>query len=243
MRVLFQVSDVSGTRKPKPDLNPKRLLKPEIPTGFTFTKLPIFFVGFLEIKLFSGNQRGYCRGKLLQNGPHFLVVKIFFGSEGVQRIFFTLFNSKLKPKANPKPDICYLYPKNFCLPDTSLLSGLVRLVRTYQVNLTVLSDHGLVQYQGTTTNQKSFNSYERLSAIDFIALAIKARKFKMFDVAIEFSREILRLIPNETGSIMVPDIIRQSFDKFKNDLVTLNNRYLIKTKMFEGNKIQKFVLP
>ena len=112
--------------------------------------------------------------------------------------------------------------------------GLVRLVRTYQVNLTLLSDHGLVQYQGTTTNQKMFNSYERLSAIDYMALAMKAQNFKMFDVAIEFSREILRLLPKETGNIMVPDIVRQSFDKMRHDLVTLNNQYLMKTKMIEG---------
>ena len=112
--------------------------------------------------------------------------------------------------------------------------GLVRLVRTYQVNLTLLSDYGLVQYQGTTTNQKMFNSYERLSAIDYMALAMKAQNFKMFDVAIEFSREILRLLPRETGSIMVPDIVRQSFDKMRHDLVTLNNQYLMKTKMIEG---------
>ena len=114
--------------------------------------------------------------------------------------------------------------------------GLVRLVRTYEVNLTLLSDHGLVQYQGTTTNQKMFNSYERLSAIDFIALAIKAQRFKMFDIAIEFSREILRLLPKETGSIMVPHSIRQSFDKMRRDLATLNNRYLMKTKVFAGDK-------
>ena len=116
------------------------------------------------------------------------------------------------------------------------LSGMVRLVRTYQVNLTVLSDNGIVQYQGTTTNQKSFNSYERLSAIDFLALAIKAQRFKMFDVAIEFSREILRLLPKETGSIMVPHSIRESFDKMRRDLATLNNRYLMKTKVIAGDK-------
>ena len=101
-------------------------------------------------------------------------------------------------------------------------------MRTYQVNLTLLSDHGLVQYQGTTTNQKMFNSYERLSAIDYMALAMKAQNFKMFDVAIEFSREILRLLPKETGNIMVPDIVKQSFYKMRHDLVTLNNQYLMK---------------
>ena len=96
------------------------------------------------------------------------------------------------------------------------------------MNLTLLSDYGLVQYQGTTTNQKKFNSYERLRAIDYMALAMKAQKIKMFDVAIEFSREILRLLPKETGNIMVPDIVRQSFDKMRHDLVTLNNQYLMK---------------
>ena len=67
-----------------------------------------------------------------------------------------------------------------------------------------------------------------------MALAMKAQNFKMFDVAIEFSREILRLLPKETGNIMVPDIVRQSFDKMRHDLVTLNNQYLMKTKMIEG---------
>ena len=96
------------------------------------------------------------------------------------------------------------------------------------MNLTLLSDYGLVQYQGTTTNQKKFNSYERLRAIDYMALAMKAQKIKMFDVAIEFSREILRLLPKETGNIMVPDIVKQSFYKMRHDLVTLNNQYLMK---------------
>ena len=64
------------------------------------------------------------------------------------------------------------------------LGGLVKLQAAYKMNLSSLINHGKIEYQSTKVGEKAFDSYEILSAVDFITLTAKAKTLKMYNVAI-----------------------------------------------------------
>ena len=72
---------------------------------------------------------------------------------------------------------------------------------TYRMNLTSLSEFNRIEYQSTTTNKKYFDSYERLDAVDLIVIALHAQSLKMYNVAVEFAREAMKLIPKEQSDL------------------------------------------
>ena len=67
--------------------------------------------------------------------------------------------------------------------------GLVRLQYAYQLNLTELSENGRIQYINPNGQSETFESMERLTAIDYGALAQKALNLKLITIAIDFTKE------------------------------------------------------
>ena len=54
------------------------------------------------------------------------------------------------------------------------MGALVRLQFAYEMNLTELSENGKIQYRTSDRELMSFETYEKLTSIDFAQLAEKA---------------------------------------------------------------------
>ena len=117
---------------------------------------------------------------------------------------------------------------------------MVKLQAAYKMNLSTLINHGKIEYQSTKVGEKSFDSYEILSAVDLITLTAKAKILKMYNVAIDFAKAALELMPKETGNKKIPIENSKKFQVMVKELVKLNNEYLTKSKTIAGKYIVYF---
>jgi prolyl 4-hydroxylase len=114
------------------------------------------------------------------------------------------------------------------------VKGMIRVQFAYKLNLTALTENGLLEYLNSHGTRIQFNTHERLRAFDFTIFAEKAMELKMYSLAIDFLREASRLFPNEGGHYKLGEGFGKKIKKLSDNVVKLHNGYLTKKRTIAG---------
>ena len=115
------------------------------------------------------------------------------------------------------------------------LKGMLTLCFTYKFEITSMVLNGSLSFVDSNEIHKNIASYEKLDILDLENLALVAINNKQYDVAIDFTRAILQLVPKVITSLDEKVFFRR-ITKMKNELIQMNNGYLQKKRSFIGKK-------
>ena len=103
------------------------------------------------------------------------------------------------------------------------IRAIVRLQFAYHMNLTELSENGRIRYISSDGELISIENYEKLTSIDLAAFAEKAAGQKFYHIAIDFTKEALRLSKKENGVRAMQPEQMKLLQIMRKNLVSLNN--------------------
>ena len=117
--------------------------------------------------------------------------------------------------------------------------AIIKLQFAYQMNLTELSENGRIQYLNSDGQIINFDSFERLNTIDFANLGEIAKKHKLYDISIDFTKEGIRLYKvKDEGLRNMGEDMHEKLIKQRKNLIQLNNVYLEKRRNIVGKDFQ-----
>ena len=109
---------------------------------------------------------------------------------------------------------------------------------SYYFNMTAAVYDGKLCYQDHNAINREFQAYEKFNLMDVMLLADKALDNQDYALAIDLTRDIIKMMDEYKGILSTIDtkILLKKVEWLKKNLMKANNEYLTKNKSFIGKE-------